>query len=569
MTDDPIVRSTLSGIERGIGELRSIVSHLVDSVRKTAALQDKLQGELSALRQQVSAYITEDRLIQNKLFAQAALIDVRGQLDREFGHYEAVRRSAIGMLHAMDATIASDATLQQAAEQLMIDAPSYWLAAALVALVAWMRDSRADAERAVVDAMNLDSCKSELFFSLVETRYVRQNAAARWMYEYIRALDCRSLTTDFAVVLDAVERGAFGRLARDDVRSACIGWCEQLKQERELTGRQVADWRAFIDNQRQNLNDEFDLLPKLYSGSDWNKKLDWLDAATAFGQMDRWVRERFAATSARGEDLGASIDDILRSLVKEYDRSEASLLRLAKGWQAVIKHPGDSAKATRKSSRKMSDSPVESDFLALVTKVALSQIDISISVPTSQFALTLSRNFIEQAIEELRENSRSSRPDFIAVEIDGWRRAVRSDDDAIMLVREYSDFVDREMLRDIDKVKTPWPWQAGKIPHRRDAVQNEWQIRKKAGQDKIHRVVTDVHRFFARWHVEMENAKRCLEFMEAESARAASSPIFTENADVSAHFTLRPPDWDLLPPPAFRFLEADRDDVAVLHGEVE
>jgi hypothetical protein len=569
VTDDPVARSALSGIEKSIEDLRSGVKDLVDSVRKTAGLQDELQVELRALRQQVSAYITKDDLTQNKLLAQVALIDVRGQLDREFGNYETVRRNAIGILRAIDAGTASDATLQHAAEQLMIDAPGYWLAAALVALVAWMRDSRADAERALVDAMNLDSCKSEFFFSLVEARYVRQNAAARWIYEYIRALDCRALTTDFTVVLDSVERGAFGGLARDDVRRVCTGWCEQLKQERELAGRQVANWRTFIETQRQSLKDEFDLLPKLYAGSDWSKKLDWLDAATAFGQMDRWVRERFAVTSVRSEDLGASIDDILRGLIAEYDRGEAALLRLAKEWQAAIKHPGSPTKTARKSSRKIPASPVDSDFLALLTKIALSQIDIPTSVSTSQFALTLSRNFIAQAIDELRERSRSGLPTSIEIEIDGWRRAIRPSDVATVLEREYSDFVDREMLRDVNKVKTPWPWQAGKIPLRREAVQDEWQVRKGAGQDKVHRVVTDVHRFFARWHKEMEKAQRCIEFIEAESARVASSPILTESTEVSAHVTVRPPDWDLLPPPAFRFFETTGDDMAGLHGEVE
>lgn len=434
-------------IEDLTGRLRAIengVNQIGASVAKTARLQEELQRDLRSLRRQLLDYIDEDRSRQS---AQAALLDARAQLDREFGPYQVVRRNATGMLRALDTGIVTHATLQEAAERLMLDAPSYWLVPALVALVAWIRDSPAVAECAALEATRRDLGKAALFFSLMAARYARHGTAGQWLYEYLCSLDCRSLTADFAAIMDAAARGDLGGPARDRLIAVCTGWREQLKKDSQLVGRQVERWGAFIESQRQRLGGEFDLLPEMSADSGWNEKLDQLEANAVFRPMKNWLHGQLAPASPRNEDPATSIDALLRSLVEEHDNREAYLLGLIDERQAVIGNPGNRARTTTKSPDGKLTSEPKRDFLTLLTDVASSTPGETPPARVPLFALTFSGAFIKEAMRRLRERNERSKPVSIEVAIDGWVHAVLPSDDAEELALEYSEFTRSEMLR--------------------------------------------------------------------------------------------------------------------------
>ena len=219
------LQHSIAAAQRGI---ESEVQHLGSRVESTIRLVNDLQSELTLLKAQINSYIREERLARNMQFAKTALIDVRAERDRKFGHHEALRRSTIGMLQAMDVGIVTESTLQQTSERLMIDAPRYWLAPVQVSLAAWIRDSRAVAERALLEAMVREPNKSALFFTLVLARHQRYDASAQWMYEYVNQQDCMALSSEFVIVLDAAHQGALGGRAPSLLKEQCISWYEQL-----------------------------------------------------------------------------------------------------------------------------------------------------------------------------------------------------------------------------------------------------------------------------------------------------------------------------------------------------
>ena len=122
-------------------------------------MHQKTQKELAALRSQLKAFIDEDRRARDLQFAQTALIDIRAEKERRFGHHKAVRRGVIGMLQAMDAGVVTPATIQQVSERLMIDAPEYWLARVQVALAAWLRGHQDRGQAALNEALIRDRHK--------------------------------------------------------------------------------------------------------------------------------------------------------------------------------------------------------------------------------------------------------------------------------------------------------------------------------------------------------------------------------------------------------------------------
>src|SRR5205814_3416103 len=121
-----------------------------------------------------------------------------------------VRRSAVGILQAFDVGLISEQTAQTVSEQLMIQAPRYWLAPVLVALAAWSRDEQSLGERAVETAFQRSPAKTSLFMALVLRRQGRYDSAGRWLRHYLAAQDPTALGRDFAVILESIAQGAFG-----------------------------------------------------------------------------------------------------------------------------------------------------------------------------------------------------------------------------------------------------------------------------------------------------------------------------------------------------------------------
>ena len=69
------------------------------------------------------------------------VIRVRQELEQRFGTHKLVRDNMLGILQATDLGLITKTTISKCTEELMISAPKYWLAPALVALAAWISDS--------------------------------------------------------------------------------------------------------------------------------------------------------------------------------------------------------------------------------------------------------------------------------------------------------------------------------------------------------------------------------------------------------------------------------------------
>lgn len=558
MAEDPVAER-VNRMEQAIRELRfgtlaGSLKKLDESVEKTVRLQERLKDDLNGLRGRLLEYIDEDRGRQT---AQAALLDVRAELDREFGHYQAVRRSATGVLRALDTGIVAAAALLEVAMRLMIDAPGYWLPPAVAAVVAWIGDRREIAPRAALEAIGCDAGKTALFISLMAARYARHDAAGRWFHAYLNSLDCRSLGSDFEAVMDAAARGDLGVPAHDHLTAVCASWHEQLREDRELAGRQVERWQTFINSKRRHLGDNFGLLPEMTAGPGWTGKLDQLEANSVFRPMKDWLQGQLAPAGLRNPDPAASPDALLQSLVAAHDNREAELLWLGEQLRAAAANPGSRDRKTKKSPDHEPAGQAERDFLTLVTDAALST-PAGTPSPVPPFALPFSGAFIKKAVQTLSQRNERSRPPSLEVYVDGWQCAMLPNDDEERHVREYEEFI-RSKMR-----KEHWVH----LPILREANRIKWEEREKAGKSKIYLVAGEVDSFFAEWQRGTEDAETCIRLIDsylspgkkpsgsaAEGALAAPAGSHPPGpasepatAGEQANWALSPPDWDLLPP---------------------
>ena len=173
MADERIIQyADLRTIERNLqsigGDLQSIDGNLKTLDNNVGTVNSNVKvvyDELGALAQQFHDFVLAQNAANNLHEAKADLITVRQELEKQFGHYDIVRRTTTGILQANDLGIVRQETISTATEELMLSAPRYWLAPCLVALAAWISDQKELADKAVREAIRRNDEKTSLFFA--------------------------------------------------------------------------------------------------------------------------------------------------------------------------------------------------------------------------------------------------------------------------------------------------------------------------------------------------------------------------------------------------------------------
>jgi hypothetical protein len=524
----------LDKIDKQLGKMDRQLGGLDKSVQEAASAQQGIQHRLEALDKQIS----EDRAARDKQYALTALVDARADHDRQFGHHQVVRRAATGMLRAMTAGTVSPAALREAAEQLIVGAPGYWLPAALVAVAAWAGNGPESARRAVLEAVSRDPGRSALFFSVVLARFGRQDAAACWITEYVKAQDGNALTGEFTAVLDAVARGALGRQARGHLLDACRGWRDHSERSGAREAKQVASWTEFIAGQRRSLAGTFDSLGMV--SLDWGDKLGRLEAAAAFGHTEQWLKDQLGSTIEDGEGLQDVADGLLRELIAAPDQAERALLETVRRWRDTVERGGRPPESAR-------GEPVRTDLPTLATAIATGAYQGELSPHAVRFCLVLSGASVERALADLSQQVRNTYPASIEVDIEGWHHAMEHSDDPETLVHEFQDWAHEAMTA--EKAQSARGWLGvGRSAARLQHIENTWQERQQNGQDKVYLATTQAILFYQKWQHGLAAAERCIGLLRVQPPAVWSAAQAPGTVSGPARLAIELPDWDPRPP---------------------
>ena len=158
----------LSGVYAAISSLKNDLNQQIQAVgRMLSKRVDDVQSDVQEADKKI-VKVHDDLLDMDKRMAMAAalqravteIIRVRQELDQNFGTQKLVREYMLGILDASDLSLITKSTISHCTEELMLSAPKYWLAPALVALAAWISDNRPLAERAIKEAYKRDGEKT-------------------------------------------------------------------------------------------------------------------------------------------------------------------------------------------------------------------------------------------------------------------------------------------------------------------------------------------------------------------------------------------------------------------------
>jgi len=234
MADRIIAQADLSGIWNCLRELGEYIDTTNSNVITVGKNVDALQQDLDALTADFHDFVQAHRLSARAQLAETRLVKLRQELEQKYGHYAEIRRTTKGILQANDLAIVRQETVRAAGEELMLRAPEYWLAPALVALSAWISDHEEIAVRALREALRRDEEKTALFFALVCRRAGRGAPALRWAQHYLMRQDETALDRKAILIVDAYASGLLGVDTDGLIAQQLDAWLARLSEHVEF-----------------------------------------------------------------------------------------------------------------------------------------------------------------------------------------------------------------------------------------------------------------------------------------------------------------------------------------------
>lgn len=377
------------------------------------------QSELAELRRRFEDYVRQAERTANVQRAETKAGTLKADLEREFGHYQVVRRSSIGLLQAFDVGNVSESTAGQISEELMIQTPRYWLAPALVALAAWSRDDKDVCERSITEAYNRSQAKTALFFALVLRREKREAESVRWLHHYLAACDPRALTREFAVILEAASQGQFGPQGTRLALTQLAQWTAELRGSQELVADQVEKWVEELTVSQKVLDpSEAPMLRRLASASDFARIKAQAEATTALKACaEKYEAIKDSEFTSSGV-ISTLLDDLLIQLVTEYDEEELPLNREVAYQDAIIETGGDLDRARTKADQMISVLDEHTDAVTLQTNAAIAPDSLGVSIRTQQVAIGVGKEDFRTAVRSYTKDYRLRHVDNVTLTLE-------------------------------------------------------------------------------------------------------------------------------------------------------
>ncbi len=449
MADHAISSAKLSAIENGLRAINNnlgtlnnnleVIDNNVDRVNDNVKI---IYDEIGALARDFNNFVQLQVRANTLSKAQQRVIQIRQEMEKRFGHYDIVRRTTTGILQADDIGIVKKDTISNATEELMISTPGYWLAPCLVALAAWINDQPELAERALKEGIKRNDEKTSLFFALICRRADRKNAALKWTQRYLANQDEENLDRKTVIILDAFASGLLGVDSEGVVSRQMGEWLEHLADKPGFIEQQTKQWADAINLKRKPLETNNYAYLRKYSKT-WPALQDIMEGAMLHAEILGYftaIFEQEASTDA----LKAQLDEILNTLVSEFDEEEIPLRKEEKYNQFIIDFDGDENRARRNMAVEQTAFEEHKDFTQLLTDAAMKPESSHASASTQKFAIALSKEWISNAYNDVVAQNRMKIPNEIEINVDTFNDKTSDGQNETEIISKFNDLVDKE-----------------------------------------------------------------------------------------------------------------------------
>ena len=418
MSDTIYIEPDLSDLEDRLDALGDFVGAAHSEIHAVGRSVDDLRGDVETLTQDFHAYAAKQERTNRIQLAEIRLVKLRQEIEHRFGHYAEIRRMARGILEANDLAVVRQDTLRAAAEELMLRAPGYWLAPALVALAAWISDEEEVANRACAEALHRDDERTSLFFALVCRRFGRKEASLHWLQRYFAGLDGGALDRKAAIVIDAYVSGLLGRDADGLIRRRIDGWIDRFSRVYSFAAAQEKRWYEAMKAMcpAPPAEGSFPYL-RVHTDRSVSEALEHtLSCARLYEKLSTHFQQIVTQT-APPRTLKQQLDSILERLVADFDAAEKPLHMESILEKLVIHEGGREDRARSILAEKIKAFDERRDFMQLLSDAAMHPQEMQASPALQKMALALGRDAILSAFRDIVAENRAAIPQTIKFRI--------------------------------------------------------------------------------------------------------------------------------------------------------
>ena len=418
MSNTIYIEPDLSYLEDRLDALGDFVGAAHSEIHAVGRSVDDLRGDVETLTQDFHAYAAKQERTNRIQLAEIRLVKLRQEIEHRFGHYAEIRRMARGILEANDLAVVRQDTLRAAAEELMLRAPGYWLAPALVALAAWISDEEEVANRACAEALHRDDERTSLFFALVCRRFGRKEASLHWLQRYFAGLDGGALDRKAAIVIDAYVSGLLGRDADGLIRRRIDGWIDRFSRVYSFAAAQEKRWYEAMKAMcpAPPAEGSFPYL-RVHTDRSVSEALEHtLSCARLYEKLSTHFQQIVTQT-APPRTLKQQLDSILERLVADFDAAEKPLHMESILEKLVIHEGGREDRARSILAEKIKAFDERRDFMQLLSDAAMHPQEMQASPALQKMALALGRDAILSAFRDIVAENRAAIPQTIKFRI--------------------------------------------------------------------------------------------------------------------------------------------------------
>lgn len=450
--EERLPSADVSRLISAVRTMDSQVAQLSTEVVEVNAKVNSVTSEFEEFLRDFKNYIAQD--IQDRRYQEALQdqVSIQQQLDNQFSHHQRVRRYVTGILQATDTKLVRKEVMETATAELMISIPHYWLVPALVALSAWINDNQELAEKALREAMNRDDEKTSLLFALICRRASRNGATMAWLQRYFAMQDPMDIERKMIVVLDAYANGMFGADSRNLCAEQIGGWIAEMEDVVGFREAQVTRWETAIAGKTPDVvNSSYPYLEKY--ATNWNELRAMLCNSGLHHALLEYVKGILEQPNGKIDNLKKQLDELLDSLVTNYDNAELPLREQKRIADLVVECKGDEQRAMRKFEAERPAFDEKTDLMQLLTNAAMNPELVHASEATQKLSLAVSKDWMIEAYDNVTLKGRMAFVQEAKINIEGFECEVADDSDEEKLQEDVRDYF--ETLRDnaITKVK--------------------------------------------------------------------------------------------------------------------
>lgn len=452
MSDKVISQANLNAIESNLSVLSRNIETIANNVSVVSDQIETVDKKVEVVYSEFQAFVNESKRIASLADAKQNVLMLEQELQKEFGHYETIRKHTTGILQASDINIVKKETITNVTEELMLAAPKYWLAPALIALSAWISDEKELADRALKEAIRRDDEKTSLMFCLIARRAGRLDASLQWLERYFGMQDPSKIERKVIVVLDAFASGVFGMDSKGLCYSKITAWIDELSMKAGFVESQRNQWSAALKSKESIIKDS-EYTNLRVDCTHWNALMQGLQWSRTHAELMSYFNGIFNTPVNNIVSIKDNVDELLNSLVSNYDIEELPLRRDIRKNKLVIEENGHYDRAVKRFDGEAVAFESYVDFSQHLTNVSLSPESSGALISAQKLAISLSRDWIKDAYEGITAQSRSAYPIDVELKIEDWTGMTREGENENELVDSLKGHLENKKRIAINNVK--------------------------------------------------------------------------------------------------------------------